>query len=653
MREGTTMSDQSGMTGRNTVDAGLDIDAELARFEAEERARLGLDAGPTHWTDRMIDPQFKKSERAHVTILCGGLTMAHDYLVAGALRGRGYEVRALDCPDNDSLRFGKEFGNKSQCNPTYFTVGNLVKELCRLRDEEGLSSEEVIRRYVFLTAGACGPCRFGMYVTEYRKALRDAGFDGFRVMLFQQTGGLKQATGEEAGLDLSPPFFIAIAKALFSGDVLNLAAYRLRPYERTPGTTDIALTEAKRIVHDALRDDTNVLLALRRAGKVLQAVPVDRLQGKPKVAILGEFWAMTTEGDGNYHLQRFLEQEGAECDIQILASLLLYNLWEIRHDTELRATLRDTDGGPFGLKDSDVALKMAGLWMGELALRGIFHTFAAMVGLRGYQLPDMEAIAEAGHSHYNVNLRGGEGHLEVAKLILNVAHQKAHMTLSVKPFGCMPSSGVSDGVQSVITERYPDAIFCPVETNGDGAVNFYSRVQMYLFKARLRATEEFDAALAKHGVTRDELAEYVAGTRYANGLVRPPHRVAGSGADLVHALAPFVKASRLGRARLHVQARIEGVQRTAKKEGRWALRTAQSMGPYLPALAQWVASEARDYVVPGAKSAWDRLVRDRLWPDADERASIARAATAPVTTLQNGSREAGRRPERSLHVVGA
>ena len=61
------------------------------------------------------------------------------------------------------------------------------------------------------------------------------------------------------------------------------------------------------------------------------------------------------------------------------------------------------------------------------------------------------------------------------------------MTLSVKPFGCMPSSGVSDGVQSIITEKYPEAIFCPIETNGDGAVNVYSRVQMMLFKARLAA----------------------------------------------------------------------------------------------------------------------------------------------------------------------
>ena len=54
--------------------------------------------------------------------------------------GIGYNTRSMECADIESLRFGKEFGNKAQCNPTYFTVGNLVKELCRLRDEEGLSS---------------------------------------------------------------------------------------------------------------------------------------------------------------------------------------------------------------------------------------------------------------------------------------------------------------------------------------------------------------------------------------------------------------------------------------------------------------------------------------------------------------------------------
>ena len=91
---------------------------------------------------------------------------------------------------------------------------------------------------MFVTAGACGPCRFGTYVTEYRKALRDSGFEGFRVLLFQQQGGLKQATGEEQGLKMNPKFFIALLKAILIGDVLNMLGYRIRPYEVVPGSTD-------------------------------------------------------------------------------------------------------------------------------------------------------------------------------------------------------------------------------------------------------------------------------------------------------------------------------------------------------------------------------------------------------------------------------
>ena len=60
-------------------------------------------------------------------------------------------------------------------------------------EEQGLTKQEIIDNYVFLTAGACGPCRFGMYEAEYRLALRNSGFDGFRVLLFQQAGGLSQS----------------------------------------------------------------------------------------------------------------------------------------------------------------------------------------------------------------------------------------------------------------------------------------------------------------------------------------------------------------------------------------------------------------------------------------------------------------------------
>src|SRR5262249_10765086 len=155
-----------------------------------------------------------------------------------------------------------------------------------------------------------------------------------------------------------------------------------------------------------------------------------------------------------------------------------------------------------------------------------------------------DAIGAIVHEYYNTDVRGGEGHMEVGKLIMNVVQSKAHMTLSVKPFGCMPSAGVSDGVQSAITEKFPGTIFCPVETSGDGRVNFYSRVQMYLFKAKQAAQAEFERALEENGVTLEEVRAFLAShPRYASALHKAPHSYAGNGADLVAQIAPYITKS--------------------------------------------------------------------------------------------------------------
>jgi predicted nucleotide-binding protein (sugar kinase/HSP70/actin superfamily) len=265
--------------------------------------------------------------------------------VQAGLKGLGYTVLALDCPDNRSLQVGKEYGNRGQCNPTYFTVGNLVKTLCDLRDKDGLSTQEILDKYVFLTAGACGPCRFGMYVTEYRKALNDAGFENFRVLLFDANAGMKQATGRGVGLKMDPVFYLTLAKAVFTGDVLNAIMYRIRPYEVVPGSTDAAIADCRAIIMTALEKRKSLLMALYRSRKRLAEVEVDRTRVKPKVSIIGEFWAMTTEGEGNYRLQRFLEQEGAEVDIQLIVNWVLYNIWQARIDTAARARLRAMDPG--------------------------------------------------------------------------------------------------------------------------------------------------------------------------------------------------------------------------------------------------------------------------------------------------------------------
>src|SRR5688572_7244292 len=127
-----------------------DLEAELDRFETEERARLGL---PTQqvkqWFDN-VPREFTAKQRAHTTILVCGLTMAHDLFIQSALRGIGYKVLAMDVPDNDALQYGREYGNRGQCNPTYFTDRNLIKYLDGVRAQLQ-THEEIITHHRLIT----------------------------------------------------------------------------------------------------------------------------------------------------------------------------------------------------------------------------------------------------------------------------------------------------------------------------------------------------------------------------------------------------------------------------------------------------------------------------------------------------------------------
>ena len=102
----------------------------------------------------------------------------------------------------------------------------------------------------------------------------------------------------------------------------------------------------------------------------------------------------------------------------------------------------------------------------------------------------------------------------------------------------MPSWGVSDGVRSIITGKWPAAIFLPIENTGDGKVNVYSRVQMMLFKARMKAKSDFEKALAKSGMDEDAFRNKLNKSRWGrHPFWRPAHREAGIATNLVYAVS--------------------------------------------------------------------------------------------------------------------
>jgi len=535
--------------GSGLVQINQSIEDIIQKRLAEERARLeqeaGLEKREVHHFKRPTEKPFTGNQRGHTTLLFGGLTWKHEKMIHGALEGLGYLAEALPTPNVNAFQLGKEYGNNGQCNPTYFTVGNLVQYLQSL-EEQGLTKQEIIDRYVFFTAGACGPCRFGMYEAEYRLALRNSGFDGFRVLLFQQSGGLSQSDAE-AGLEMNLDFFLGILNAMNCGDIVNEVGYAIRPFEVKSGQTDEVLDNVTDYLHEVFRKkqpwqvgdklsgflggfkdsaeymgkflnqltSDDITASLHRSRDMFDEVEVDRLRVKPIVKITGEFWAQTTEGDGNFNMFRFLEKEGAQVLVEPIGTWIMYMIHQvIQKYADTKGLAEGAVMPPMWRLDKrakiefDFRNKVAKLKLAEAIFKREYHRIVDALGGLAHHLADQYELQRMGHPFYNSRAGGGEGHLEVAKNIYYSNKDLAHMVLSLKPFGCMPSTQ-SDGAQAAVTGTYKDMIFLPIETSGEGEINAHSRVQMALGEAKNKAKLEFAETLQKCGVTLDDCRAFV------------------------------------------------------------------------------------------------------------------------------------------------
>ncbi len=426
-----------------------------------------------------------------------------------------------------------------------------------------------------------------MYEAEYRLALRNSGFDGFRVLLFQQGGGLSQSDAE-AGLEMNLDFFVGMLNGMNMGDLINDVVYQIRPYEVNKGETDRVLEECMDYLHDAMKRHRPFVLngkvgdylrrfpslagtaeflgkfleqlygdyytdALREVGERFNQIEVDRTRVKPIVKITGEFWAQTTEGDGNFNMFRFLEREGAQVLVEPIGTWIMYMIHQAKQKIRDRKGLENGDQPPAWWQINrrfsdykDYCNKLGTLTLAEKIFRREWNRMRAVLGNMPHDLTDQYELQRLGHPFYNSRAGGGEGHLEVAKNIYYSNKDLCHMVLSLKPFGCMPSTQ-SDGAQSAVVNLYKDMIYLPIETSGEGEINAHSRVQMALGEAKVKAKQEFQKALESSGYTLDEIRSYVVDhPELRRPFYKVPHRkgVIGVAPNFVLHVSELMKAEK-------------------------------------------------------------------------------------------------------------
>jgi len=354
------------------------------------------------------------------------------------------------------------------------------------------------------------------------------------VLLFQQTGGLEQGA-DDAGLEANTKFALMLLTAFLFGDILNDLASQIRPYEVVPGQTDRVfdgiLEDCGRMLREwsarefkaglgarlmsrlALRTDPDMLQhlieQLLKDGfgesledfrkRINRGIVVDYTRPKPAVKVIGEAWAQMTEGDGNYRMFSYLEQEGAEVIAETISSWVNYLLyaekWRLL-DEGADTTPRLFDFAGRFRRVFKHRKQVLLLTLGSKLLEREYTRISARLGGTTHPQADHPTLRKLARPFFNYKISGGESHLEVGKTIYYSINGLAHMVLSLKPFGCMPSTQ-SDGTQAAVVGRYPEILFLPIETSGEGDINAYSRVQMVLGDAKARCKQEFQKAVER------------------------------------------------------------------------------------------------------------------------------------------------------------
>ena len=436
---------------------------------------------------------------AERTVLVGGLSTVHDALLAAALRGVGRRAEALHPRTDAGLRRARALGNHGQCNPAHYAVGAVLEHARR----SGLEPSVFAAQNTWLTVGSCGPCRLSAFGFEYARVLGGAGLEELPVAFVDQLtlvdGPLREGPGSSLSR-LTAKEADALLLAIVAADVLTLLGHGLRPYALEPAAVDEIVTRATWEVAEALERRAPLLDAIARAKSRADATERDPTRVLPRVLLVGEPWTTLADGDPSYDLVRRLGAFGVEVETPTATDWLRYRIWdavrlEYRGDATARPRLRRlVDATMLGaLSRADRRIVLTWRWLARAA------------GLGAVGVSDMNELADLARPHYDPDVRGGSAHLEVGRARKAARDHTAHLVLSLKPFGCLPSSSLSDGVLSVLFRRgIGGPRFLALETTGDAAAAAESRIEMAVHNATLTAAQEFTTACDDCGISRSE-----------------------------------------------------------------------------------------------------------------------------------------------------
>ncbi len=395
----------------------------------------------------------EKMKEEHV-LLCPQMAPLHFEILVEAFRSEGYRAVLLSEATQEDIQTGLKYVNNDACYPSIIVIGQLLRAL-----KSG--AYDVDNTSVLITQTG-GGCRATNYVGLLRKALASSGFSNVPVLAISLQG-----IEDNPGFKITPGLLKKVCMSAVYGDLLMRLSYRVRPYEKVPGSTNALVSRWL----DVCKTDV-VTGSGRRYRENIRAM-VDAFDSveltdvrKPRVGVVGEI-LVKYHPAANNKIVSLLENEGAEGVVPDIMDFFLYSLHDgvFRYE-ELAGTWRD-------MVFSRIAIGYLESFRRTMKKAlGMSRRFEAPKTIN-YLVDKIKGILSLGH-------HTGEGWLLAAEMV-ELIEMGVPNIVCVQPFGCLPNHITGKGMIKRIKERYPQANIVPVDYDpGASEVNQLNRIKLML-----------------------------------------------------------------------------------------------------------------------------------------------------------------------------
>ena len=394
------------------------------------------------------------------TILAPQMSPIHFDILEPVFKKHGYNVVILDNDDRTAIDTGLKYVNNDACFPSITVLGQIMEAV--------LSGRYDTNRLAIMMTQTGGCCRASNYISFIRIALDKAGLKDIPVISLNPNGMEKNS-----GFKWSAGLFLDAAHALVYGDLFMRCLYRVRPYEKAPGSANALHKHWQAICIDSLINKNTTYKyedVCRGIVEAFDTFEIDESIKKPRVGIVGEILVKYMPLANN-HLVELLEKEGAEVIVPDIVDFFNYSVYGSQYKHEY-------------LGDKKMASTIS-----KAAIK-IIHklrkpAIAALEKSKRFHPPvAIEKIAEMTKPFLSLGNQYGEGWFLAGEMV-ELLNSGTPNIVCIQPFACLPNHVVGKGVIKALRKAYPQANIAAVDYDpGASEVNQLNRIKLMLSAAQ-------------------------------------------------------------------------------------------------------------------------------------------------------------------------